>query len=91
MELDAALEDADKGQRLCQISFGSEGWVPKDHYETAMALSKKLKEVLAAAKSAEEWAEVEVHWPLGDMDEEKYMYRIDLDILRCHYPICIRD
>ena len=39
-----------------------------------MALSKKLKEeVLAAAKSAEEQAEVEAHWPLGDMDEEKYM------------------
>ena len=47
--------------------------MPKDHYETAMALSKKLKEVLAAAKSAEEWAEVEAHWPLADMDEEKYM------------------
>ena len=74
MELDAALEDADKGQRLCQIGFGSEGWAPKDHYETAMALSKKLKEeVLAAAKSAEEQAEVEAHWPLGDMDKEKYM------------------
>jgi hypothetical protein len=28
---------------------------------------------LAAAKSAEERAEIAEHWPLDDMDEEKYM------------------
>jgi hypothetical protein len=74
VELDAGLRDADKslqpGQNI--VGFGSEGWVPKDHYERAMARSKKLKEeILAETRSAEEWAEVEVHWPFDDMDEEK--------------------
>ena len=76
MELDAALRDADKSFQLCQniVGFGSEGWVPKDHYEEAMSRSKKLKEViLAETMSTEERAETETHWPLDDMDEEKYM------------------
>ena len=76
MELDAALRDADKSFQLCQniVCFGSEGWVPKDHYEEAMSRSKKLKEViLAETMSTEERAETETHWPLDDMDEEKYM------------------
>ena len=48
--------------------------VPTAHYEEAMTRSKRLKEdVLAAAKSAEERAEIAEHWPLDDMDEEKYM------------------
>ena len=39
-----------------------------------MARGKELKEaVLAEAKTAEERAEIEMHWPLDDMDEEKYM------------------
>jgi len=76
MELDAALRDADKslqhGQNI--IGLGPEGWVPKDHYERAVARSKKLKEdVLAETRSAEERAEVEAHWPFDDIDEEKYM------------------
>lgn len=75
MELDAALRDADEilqgGQNV--IGFGPEGWVPKDHYEMAMARSKKLKErALAQVRSAEERAEIEAHWPFDDMDEEKY-------------------
>ena len=76
MELDAALRDADNSFQLCEniVGFGSEGWVPKDHYERAMSRSKKLKgDVLAETGSAEERAEVEAHWPLDDMDEEKYM------------------
>ena len=76
MELDTALRDADESFQLGQnlVGFGSEGWVPKDHYESTMARSKKLKEdVLAETRSAEERAEVEAHWPLDDMDEEKYM------------------
>ena len=76
MELEAALRDADeslqRGQNI--VGFGSEGWVPNDHYERAMARSKKLKEdILAETRSAEERAEVEAHWPFDDMDEEKYM------------------
>ena len=39
-----------------------------------MARGKELKEaVLAEAKMAEEQAEIEMHWPLDDMDEEKCM------------------
>jgi hypothetical protein len=49
-----------------------------------MTCSKRLKEdVLAAAKSAEERAEIAEHWPLDDMDKEKYMWWIELDIPRC--------
>ena len=76
MELDTALRDADKSFQLGQnmVSFGSEGWVPKDHYERAMARSKKVEEdILAETRSGEERAEVEAHWPLDDMDKEKYM------------------
>ena len=76
MELDAALRDADKSFQLGQniIGFRPDGWAPKDHYERAMARSKKLEEdILAETRSAEERAEVEAHWPLDDMDEEKYM------------------
>ena len=76
MELDAALRDADNSIQGAQniIGSGSEGWVPRDHYEGAMARTKKLKEdILAAAMSVEERAEIEAHWPFDDMDEEKYM------------------
>jgi hypothetical protein len=38
-----------------------------------MMHNKQLKEeVLAAAESAEERAEIAAHWPFDDMDEEKY-------------------
>jgi hypothetical protein len=54
------------------IGFGPEGWVPTEHYEV-MTRSKQLKEdVLAVAMLAEERAEIAAHWPLDDMDEEKY-------------------
>ena len=36
--------------------------MPTEHYEEAMARSKKLKEDALAA-----------HWALDDMDEEEYM------------------
>lgn len=48
MELDAALSDADKSLQRGQniVGIGSEGWVPKDHYERAMARNKKLLTIL---------------------------------------------
>ncbi|KAF8256368.1 hypothetical protein EI94DRAFT_1873332 [Lactarius quietus] len=56
------------------IGFGPEGWVPAEHYEEAMARSKKLKEDgLAAAESEEERAQIAAHWPLDNMEEEIYM------------------
>ncbi|KAG5645989.1 hypothetical protein DXG03_004590 [Asterophora parasitica] len=76
MKLDAALTEADDILRAAQniVGCGEEGWVPLDHYEEAMARSKRLKEdVLAATSSAEERAEVEAHWLFDDRDEEKYM------------------
>jgi len=67
----------DEALEVCRhvIGFGPEGWVPVEHYEEAMALSRKLKEDdgLAAAESEEERARVAAHWPLDDMDEEEYM------------------
>ncbi|KAH7931313.1 protein kinase subdomain-containing protein PKL CAK Fmp29 [Leucogyrophana mollusca] len=76
MELDAEQKEADESLEACRdvIGFGPEGWVPTEHYEEAMALSKKLKEDgLAAAESEEERAQVAAHWPFDDMDEEEYM------------------
>jgi hypothetical protein len=76
MKLDIALRDADVSMEIGRdiVGCGPEGWVPNDHYEKAMARSKALKEeTLAETKSAEERAEVEVHWPFDDMNEERYM------------------
>ncbi|KAG2366298.1 protein kinase subdomain-containing protein PKL CAK Fmp29 [Suillus spraguei] len=76
MKLNAKQEEADESLEACRavIGFGPEGWVPTEHYEEAMALSKKLKkDGLAAAESEEEQAQVAAHWPLDDMDEEEYM------------------
>ncbi|KZT05313.1 protein kinase subdomain-containing protein PKL CAK Fmp29, partial [Laetiporus sulphureus 93-53] len=76
MKLDAEQREADESLEACRdvIGFGPEGWVPAEHYEEAMARSKKLKEDgLAAAESEEERAQVAAHWPLDDMDEEEYM------------------
>jgi hypothetical protein len=76
MKLDAEQKKADETLEACRdvIGFGPEGWVPAQHYEEAMALSKKMKEdVLAAAESEEERAQIAAHWPWDDMDEEDYM------------------
>ncbi|KAG2339052.1 hypothetical protein BDR05DRAFT_992242 [Suillus weaverae] len=75
MKLDAEQKEADESLEACRdvIGFGPEGWVPAEHYEEAMGLTKKLKEdVLAAAESEEERAQIAAHWPLDDMDEEEY-------------------
>ncbi|KAG2065001.1 kinase-like protein [Suillus decipiens] len=76
MRLNAEQEEADETLEACRdvIGFGPEGWVSVEHYEEAMAISKKLKEDgLAAAESDEERAQIAAHWPLDDMDEEEYM------------------
>jgi len=77
MKLDEVQRAADELLEACQsilIGFGPEGWVPTERYEKAMIHSELLKKVaLAAAESAEESAEIAAHWPLDDMDEEKYM------------------
>ncbi len=46
MKLDAEQREADETLEACRdvIGFGPEGWVPAEHYEEAMARSKKLKE-----------------------------------------------
>jgi hypothetical protein len=55
------------------VGFSSEGWVRTENYEGVMFRSKKMKEgMFARAESAEERAEIAAHWPLDDMDEEKY-------------------
>ena len=73
MALDATRRDADNSMQGAQniIGSGSEGWVPRDHYERAMARTKKLKEdILAATRSVEERAEVEAHWPFDNRRRE---------------------
>jgi hypothetical protein len=75
MKLDAEQREADESLEACRdvIGFGSEGWVPVEHYEETMARSKKLKkDGLAAAEPGEERAQVAAHWPLDDMDEEEH-------------------
>ncbi|KAG1752656.1 protein kinase subdomain-containing protein PKL CAK Fmp29 [Suillus paluster] len=74
MKLDAEQKEADESLEACRdvIGFGPEGWVPAEHYEEAMALSKKLKEDGLAAAESEERAQIAAHWPLDDMDEEEY-------------------
>ncbi|KAF7364025.1 hypothetical protein MSAN_01061200 [Mycena sanguinolenta] len=75
MRLDAEQRDADASLEVCKvkIGFGAEGWVPTEHYETAMAYCKKMKEeMLARLTTAEDHALIEAHWVLDDFDEEKY-------------------
>jgi hypothetical protein len=56
------------------IGHGTDGWVSVEHYEEAMAHSKKVKEDgLAAAEWEAERAQVEAHWPFDDIDEEEYI------------------
>jgi len=48
--------------------------VPTEHYQEAMTRSKQVNEdTLAAAMSAQEWAEIAAHWPLDDINEEEYV------------------
>lgn len=75
MELDAEQREVDELLEVCQNAFGlgPEGWVPVEHYEEALAYSKKMKEVaLAAYESEEERAQMAAHWLWDDMDEEEY-------------------
>ena len=75
MKLDTAQREADESLEVCRnmVSFGPEGWVPTEYYEEAMTRIKQLKgDALVAATSAEERAEIAAHWPLDDVDEEKY-------------------
>jgi hypothetical protein len=75
MKLEEVQKGADDTLEACQnmIGLGLEGWVPTEHYEEAMTRRKQLKEdTLAAARSAEERAEIAAPWLLDDMDEEKY-------------------
>ena len=70
-ELNEVQRRVDEALEACQnlLGLGPEGWVPAQHYEEAVALSKQMKE----AALAEERAEIMGHWPWDDMDEGKYM------------------
>ena len=82
--LDAEQREVEETLEMCQdvIGHGPEGWVPVEHYEEAMACSRKLKEDALAkaeleaeleAESEEERVLIAAHWPFDDMDEEEYM------------------
>jgi len=54
-ELNEVQRRADEALEAWQnmLSLGPEGWVPTQHYEEAVALSKRMKEeALAGARSA---------------------------------------
>ena len=75
-KLNEVQRKADKVFEVWQnmLGLGPEGWVPKQHYEEAVALCKQMKEeALTEATSEEERAEIMAHWPWDDMNEEKYM------------------
>ena len=64
MKLDAEQKEADESLDACRdvLGFGPEGWMPAEHYEEGMAISKKMKEDgLAEAKSEEERAQIAAH------------------------------
>ncbi|KAI0760749.1 protein kinase subdomain-containing protein PKL/CAK/Fmp29 [Fomes fomentarius] len=76
LRLDAEQTEADRMYEACRamVGFESEGWVSTARYEEAMTRAKQLKtDVLAAAASEEERAEIMAHWFLDDMDETIYM------------------
>ena len=75
MDLDVSVTSAGWNMQHCQgiIGCGSEGWVPIEDYEDAMARSQRLKErTFACDMSEKERIETEENWPFDDMDEEKY-------------------
>ncbi|RPD53323.1 protein kinase subdomain-containing protein PKL CAK Fmp29 [Lentinus tigrinus ALCF2SS1-7] len=50
---------------------GPEDWVPVEHYEQAMALSKQFKQfALSRVEDDQERAQIAAHWPFDDRDEE---------------------
>ncbi|KAI0289096.1 protein kinase subdomain-containing protein PKL CAK Fmp29 [Russula brevipes] len=73
-ELDEEQTRADEFLERCRsiIGFGPEGWVSTERYEEAMTRSKKLKEAILAMAEEKERAEIAVHWPFDDMNEEEY-------------------
>ena len=76
MDMDKSLSKADEIVKRYQnvLGFGSDGWVPTDYYEEAMASAKQLKEsTLAVAESDKDRADITEHWPWDDMDEQDYM------------------
>lgn len=76
LRLDAEQTEADRMYEACRamVGFESEGWVSTARYEEVMTRAKQLKkDVLAAAASEDERAEIMTHWFLDDMDETIYM------------------
>lgn len=76
MELNEVQRKADEAFEVWQniLGLGTEGWVPTQDYEKAVALSKQMKEAaLAETTPDEERAEIMAHWPWDDMDEGKYL------------------
>lgn len=67
MVLREAMIEADGRFR---VMLGEDGSVLPENYDHAMAFMKDNKEeVLAEAKSVEEWENIMNHWPWDDMDE----------------------
>lgn len=76
MELNEAQRKVDRAFEVWKnmLGLGSEGWVPNQDYEEAVALCKQMKEkALTEAMSEEDRAEIMAHWFWDDMDEGKYM------------------
>ncbi|EJT96640.1 hypothetical protein DACRYDRAFT_97541 [Dacryopinax primogenitus] len=68
------LSDENVENIRAMIGFGTETWVPVDHYRKAKALAELLKlELLMAMPKGELPDKTEENWFLDDMDEEDYM------------------
>lgn len=74
MKLNAVQREADKSLEACQniTNFGPEGWVPTKHYEEAITCSNE-RGCIGGGPVSGGRAEITAHWPLDDMDEERYM------------------
>ncbi len=72
-EVQTQADETMDGLRI-GLGFALDGWVSRERYEEVMKHSEMVKEqVLAAAELEGEAAEIALHWPLDDMDEERYM------------------
>ncbi|KAF8902691.1 hypothetical protein CPB85DRAFT_1321095 [Mucidula mucida] len=75
MGLEEYLKVADEVMETCwkYVDCEPEGWVPTERHEEARTVRQRMREGVVAATQAKESAITGKHWPLDDMDEEKYM------------------
>lgn len=69
LEIDAKQKTADAQMQQLRdfIGVNIDGWVPMEFYEEAREKEQYIKQqMLEAAETAEEWKELDEHWPFQD-------------------------